>query len=219
MLIVTTPVSQQNHIKRKVFWQVYFTVILDVVISRRIQNIIPKKYWWNLHFTSDIWAELSNPHVLLSDMVINYSLLLLNKQFGDAHGLEDTELGTHKQFSKQNMECFWILNYLNHWLVIAKVAECADKVVYLYDSLSPGYTSKNVVKQICHIKFCQVKKLHFCKRSAQQQSNGVDCGAFAVAFATDLLFGFSPEKRNYDESKLRNHLPMCLEQGKLVPLL
>ena len=38
-----------------------------------------------------------------------------------------------------------------------------------------------------------------------------------LLFATDLLFSFSPEKRNYDKSKLRSHLPMCLEQGKLVP--
>ena len=37
-----------------------------------------------------------------------------------------------------------------------------------------------------------------------------------MAFATDMLFGFSPEKRNNDESNLRSHLAMCLEQGKLV---
>ena len=80
-----------------------------------------------------------------------------------------------------------------------------------------GYTSKNVVKKICQIKFFQGKQLRFCKRSVQQQSNGVDCGAFAVALTMDLLFGFIPEKRNYDESKLRSHLLMCLEKGKLVP--
>ena len=36
-----------------------------------------------------------------------------------------------------------------------------------------------------------------------------------MAFAADMLFGFSPGKRNHDESKLRSHLAMCLEQGKL----
>ena len=35
------------------------------------------------------------------NMVINYSLLLLHKQFPDAPGLADTELGIWKQFSKQ----------------------------------------------------------------------------------------------------------------------
>ena len=51
----------------------------------------------------------------------------------------------------------------------------------------------------------------------QQQSNGLDCDTFAVALATDLPFDFSPDKTNYDESKLRSHLLMCLEEGKLVP--
>ena len=120
------------------------TVLLDV-ISREIQNKIPRKYRWNLHFTSDIRAELSNPQVLLSDMVINYFVLLLHKQFPDAPGLEDTELGIWKQFSKQNGTFFQIIHDVNHWLV-ARVAECADEEVYLYNSLSSGYTSKNVVK-------------------------------------------------------------------------
>ena len=144
-LIVATPISQENHIKWKVFWQLYFTVLLDVVISSNIQNKISKNYRWSLHFTSDIRVELFNPQVLLADMVINYSLPLLHKQFG--------------------------------------------------------------------------KPLRFCKRSVQQQLNGVDYCTFAAAFATDLLIGFSPEKRNCDESKWRSHLLMCFEQGKLVPFL
>ena len=37
--------------------------LLDVAISKKIQNKIPKKYRWNLHFTSDIRAELSNPQI------------------------------------------------------------------------------------------------------------------------------------------------------------
>ena len=104
-----------------------------------------------------------------------------------------------KQFSKQNGEFFQILHNLNHWLVTATVAECAEEEVYLYDSLSFGYTSKNVVEQIYQVTFFQGKQLRFCKRSVQQEPNGVDCGTFAVALATDLLFGFSPEKRNCDE--------------------
>ena len=43
--------------------------------------------------------------------------------------------------------------------------------------------------------------------------------AFVVAFATDLLIGFSPEERYCDESKWRSHLLKRLEKGKLVPFL
>ena len=153
----------------------------------------------------------------MSDIVIIYPLLLLHKQFPDAPDLEDTELGIWKQFSKQNGEFFQILDDKNYWLVVARVVECAEVEVYLYDSLPSGYTSKNVVKKICQINFFQGKQLRFCKRSVQQQSKGVDCGAFAVALTMDLLFGFTPKKRNYDESKLRSDLLMCLEKGRLVP--
>ena len=59
------------------------------------------------------------------------------------------------------------------------------------------------------------KQFYFCKRSVQQQSNGVDCGAFPAAFATDFLFGFSPEKRKYEESKLRSHLLMVWNKANL----
>ena len=48
-------------------------------------------------------------------------------------------------------------------------------------------------------------------RSVQQKLNWVDCGAFAVAFATDLLFNYSPDKRDYEESKLKSHVVMYLE--------
>ena len=43
-------------------------------------------------------------------------------------------------------------------------------------------------------------------RSVQQKLNWVDCGAFAVAFGTDLLFNISPDKRNYDELKFKSHV-------------
>ena len=46
------------------------------------------------------------------------------------------------------MRSFHILHDVNHWLVVARVAERADEEVHLYDSLWSGYTSKNVVKQI-----------------------------------------------------------------------
>ena len=84
-----------------------------------------------------------------SSSFVNCSLLLLHKRFPDAPGLEDTELGIWKQFLKQNGAFFQIAHDVNHCLVVARVAECADEEVYLFDSLSSGYTFKNVVKQIC----------------------------------------------------------------------
>ena len=49
----------------------------------------------------------------------------------------------------------------------------------------------------------------------QQQINCVDCGLFAIAFATSLAHNENPVKRVYNTAKLRQHLVLCLEAGKM----
>ncbi len=46
-----------------------------------------------------------------------------------------------------------------------------------------------------------------------QQTGGVDCGIFAIAFTTD---GFDPVAVIYDQ-KMRNHLASCLEKQSFLP--
>ena len=53
-------------------------------------------------------------------------------------------------------------------------------------------------------------------KSVKQQGNGVDCGVYAIAFATSLAYGGNPEKESYDEKKIRPHLVECLKIGKLT---
>ncbi|XP_048515571.1 uncharacterized protein LOC125502062 [Athalia rosae] len=54
-----------------------------------------------------------------------------------------------------------------------------------------------------HIKFPQV----------QQQSNGSDCGVFAIAFAISLINGQKPSRKNYDISQMRTHLLKIFESN------
>lgn len=49
----------------------------------------------------------------------------------------------------------------------------------------------------------------------QRQMNGSDCGVFAVAFATSILYGRNPEQCCY--TKVRGHLSGCLRQGVITP--
>ena len=49
----------------------------------------------------------------------------------------------------------------------------------------------------------------------QQETNCVDCGLLAVAFATNLTHNENPVRRVYDTTKLRQHLVSCLENGKM----
>ena len=47
------------------------------------------------------------------------------------------------------------------------------------------------------------------------QTNGNDCGLYAIANATALAFGRDPSKEQYIPSKLREHLLKCLEEKEM----
>lgn len=65
--------------------------------------------------------------------------------------------------------------------------------------------------------FCKEPVININIASVQQQSNSVDCGVFAIAFATSVAFGENPTTCQYDKSKMRGHLIQCLEEGQMQP--
>ena len=52
--------------------------------------------------------------------------------------------------------------------------------------------------------------------SVQQQPNAIDCGLFAIAFATDLLYDNSPSNVSYEHEKMLQHLFICLRQDSFT---
>lgn len=48
-------------------------------------------------------------------------------------------------------------------------------------------------------------------KKVQKQSNGVDCGLYALTFATNLLNGMIPEKQTYSVTNLRLHVFQCIK--------
>ena len=85
----------------------------------------------------------------------------------------------------------------------------------LYDSLVSKKLKLDVEQQISAYSAWQGKELYVDALSVQQQNNGVDCGVFAIAFATSLAFGKDPTETIYDERLLRKHLFTCLCNGKM----
>ena len=53
----------------------------------------------------------------------------------------------------------------------------------------------------------------------QQQQNGVDCGVFAIAFATEFCFAKKELSKSliFDTKLMRPHLIQCIEFGKFTP--
>ena len=55
-------------------------------------------------------------------------------------------------------------------------------------------------------------------QKVQFQKGASDCGAYAIAFATDLAYGNNPASREYEQTKLRSHFLECsLSKKQIVP--
>jgi len=53
----------------------------------------------------------------------------------------------------------------------------------------------------------------------QRQPNYNDCGVFAIAFATSLLFNIKPDKVKYEHKLMRSHLIQILETNVIEHFL
>ena len=55
----------------------------------------------------------------------------------------------------------------------------------------------------------------FQSKIVHQQTGGVDCGCFAIAYAVDLFLGYEPSTAFYDQGKMRDHMFKCLTEKKI----
>ena len=102
-----------------------------------------------------------------------------------------------------------------HWICIANTnAKRKDNSnCFLYDSLNNGNVTSAVVSQIASLSYVKSTVISVNIEKVQQQVNSVDCGVFAIAFATSLAFGDDPTKLSYDDTQLRPHLLKCLKEN------
>ena len=159
---------------------------------------------------------------MLTDESINITQNNLHKQFPEFAGFEDTVLGATQMFSvfKSFRKYIQILHTGDlHWVCTANLDDHRGRndSASLYDSLNGGKVPHRVATQIAAFSFCQDAELKITVEPVQQQSNGVDCGVYAIAFATSLAFGEDPCKITYDEPKMRAHLLHCLKSRKMIP--
>ena len=189
----------------------------DLVVLGESCGKVRSKYRDKLQFSECMEKEILEKE-MLSDMTINYSLLLLHRQFPLTKGFEDTELGPRGLFSVQKGEFIQILFGDTHWILVHGDENPLDGEIFVYDS-NHHYRklSRTFVKQICLLRGTKVNKLNISIQAVQQQRNGVDCGILALCYAVDLTFNTNPVGRHYDLPKLRGHLYKCLTQKKFAP--
>ena len=156
-------------------------------------------------------------HQMLEDDTINLAQHILFKQFKCVNGLELTNLPP-SQFSSMQENFVQILHvFENHWITIYGLKEL--KEIRVYDSLN--YTKdkkypKKTIKSFAKMINSTSSQFKVNVMSVQQQPNAIDCGLFAIAFATDLLYGNSPSNVSYEHEKMRQHLFICLQQDSFT---
>ena len=99
-----------------------------------------------------------------------------------------------------------------HWVVISNINCSKDEINY-YDSLFYGKIRDHVKMQICNIFKCNGKELTVNVKACKQQTNGDDCGVFAVANLFHILTGADIDRTNIQDDKMRYHLLQCIKSG------
>ena len=157
---------------------------------------------------------------MLTNESTNTAQSLLSKQFPKVCGFQDTLIGKLQEFDVIPTE----MNYIQilhdsslHWVSVANMESRKkdNEMHYLYDSLKKKHIERCYSTNSIYA-YHPGPQLTILSKSVKQQGNGVDCGVYAIAFATSLAYGGNPEKESYDEKKIRPHLVECLKIGKLT---
>lgn len=84
--------------------------------------------------------------------------------------------------------------------------------MYIYDSL---YSTAPIElqQQIAALLHTKDESITMKFGKVSLQTNGSDCGVYAIAFVAALCLGKSPQRVLFDDSKMRQHLMKCLEDG------
>ena len=107
----------------------------------------------------------------------------------------------------------------DHW--IASIQESENEQVVVFDS-SQGPSprlSQSLEMQLFAIYGRGKRHLQILRPHVQQQHNGVDCGIFAIAFATEFVYKqyAGNELIEFDRPKMRDHLLECFQSQNLTP--
>ena len=111
----------------------------------------------------------------LSDESINIAQNMINSQYPDYDGLEDTVIGQCQMFSTFKCPFIQILyTGKRHWICVSGNSTESPNKVYVQDSLSSGRITTNVAKQIACFMNCQEPEIEMEIVPLKQQTNGTN---------------------------------------------
>ena len=134
-------------------------------------------------------------------------------------GFQRPTLGPVRDFSIVSGELVQIVHTgQNHWVCVSSVG-CIPRTVTLFDSLYHDIISQKVEDQVRNLLVHTFQQIEYAPCQQQIKQIGSDCGVFAIAFATALVFGSNPQNLKSDIAKMRPHLVTCLRASQVSQLL
>lgn len=173
--------------------------------------------------TDDDFNVIESATGWLENTVIQQAQVLLKRVNPKIEGFQRTSLGPYCNFDKVCGDFVQILHTGgNHWVCVSSIG-CDKGLVNLYDTLFYDVILDDLEQQVQNLVGGDFKELSVVP--VQQQSNGSDCGVFAIAFATWLVYTFDcihlivlyTNIPQFHVPRMRPHLSACLKAGLITP--
>ena len=207
---------------RKVYWK---SIKNPIAIKDEASNKAPnteEQFWVrnDLYFLKNEDANiLKSKTAGLNDRIMDAAQKLICKTLGEEDNYQSV-LNTQKKAAiplnpVYNDHIQLLHDGGSHWFL----SFCSSGRVQICDSLKSTLnrsSMKSVYSLYKHVvgEFEKVKPTFL---PVQKQTDGFNCGPFAIAYAAEIVHGKSPMEAIFDVKKMRNHLLVCLEQKTLTP--
>ncbi len=192
---------------------------ISLLTAGDTSSVSHTQYWIPALGLKDEHRTRINVGTFLDDALVDASQKLISKCSNDIGGLQSANLSQTKFVRVTKSDSIQIHNTGNlHWVTTTSIGKPRSCQARVCDSLAPSTISSSLATQIAQIYGTGNQgKLVVEISPVQQQEKGVDCGLFAIAFATDLAFGVNPAAASYDQRAMRKHFLQCLVSQKMEP--
>lgn len=180
-------------------------------------NILTRMWIPSLGLTDEDKQILIN-NDWLNDRIVDAAQTLLRKQYPVAEGL-DTTLFAQRPCGYDSLGYNAVQIHFdenrNHWFT----SSTFRMRIEVADSMSLPKLTESAQKQLKSRYKCLAKDgcLEVYLINCDQQPNVNDCGLYSIANATEFLSEDGNPMSIYDNTRMRQHLIECLENGVLLP--
>ena len=181
----------------------------------RVKQSMPRSWIPEFGLSVKDRRVIASPHGWLTDAIIDGAQKMMKLENPALPGLQEVVTAQVQGLDVVTGEFVQVLHDgEGHWVTVSSIGLKHPAEVLVYDSKysSASESLKTQIASLLHTEY-PVIKLHY--RDVQKQEGSSDCGLYALAFATALIFGRKPEECSFNQSLMRAHLLQCFEERKI----